>query len=415
MPTPPRTELPWTYHWDRVLGQSTDRVAVLVLLTLLGAATAHPVVRAAPWSVRRDSRSSTRRRPDWGRCRPSTSAPKAVPENGLTATLFHLAERKLIELRAGWTSTPGTSPVPPEPGAWADIDPVSVAVGSALKVIGPGAEFKARKSATSGRSSRRPRSIWRGAVRKWAVDEGLMVKRTQGAVVARRQRGRGDPDGVRILPVGFPDHACGRCRSPRSSCSPALAWRDGVGSRRTAAGRELWSRAGGFHRLLATDSAETGSTSGPARTSTRRYVPFAVAAGTAALWAQKYRDADGAPLRRNRIGTTPPRRVRPRVSPEVPAGRSSTVSNRRCRRRSAPTPHRSPRRRAAAAAAAVAAAVVAVAEAAEEVEADHGEVLADSGAGDRGAGADPVWWWATTSSSRPTCGWPRRCRVSMSN
>ena len=32
---------------------------------------------------------------------------------------------------------------------------------------------------------------------------------------------------------------------------------DGVGTRRTAAGRQLWSQAGGFHRLLSTDSAES--------------------------------------------------------------------------------------------------------------------------------------------------------------
>ena len=37
----------------------------------------------------------------------------------------------------------------------------------------------------------------------------------------------------------------------------AASWKDGVGTRRTDSGRELWSRAGGFHRMLTTDSAET--------------------------------------------------------------------------------------------------------------------------------------------------------------
>src|SRR4029078_10811896 len=74
---------------------------------------------------------------------------ESVSKNGLTATLFHLAERKLVELRQiskdDWNVT-GTA----QPSAWADIDPVGVAVGSALKVIGPGAEFKAEKAATAG-------------------------------------------------------------------------------------------------------------------------------------------------------------------------------------------------------------------------------------------------------------------------
>jgi hypothetical protein len=65
----------------------------------------------------------------------------------------------------------------------------------------------------------------------------------------------------------------------------AASWRAGVGTRRTAAGRQLWSQAGGFHRLLSTDSAESGSTSPRARTSTppmcrSRWRPCGGAVGT---------------------------------------------------------------------------------------------------------------------------------------
>src|SRR4029079_2986534 len=68
----------------------------------------------------------------------------------------------------------------------------------------------------------------------------------------------------------------------------ARAWRDGVGTRRTPAGRELWSRAGGFHRMLATDSAETRFDFSARKDLYIAYVPFAVAAGVAAAWAKKY-------------------------------------------------------------------------------------------------------------------------------
>src|SRR5206468_5221587 len=73
------------------------------------------------------------------------------------------------------------------------------------------------------------------------------------------------------------------------------AWADGVGTRRTEAGRELWSRAGGFHRMLSTDSAEARFDFGARKDLYSAYVPFAVAAGVAALWAKKYETTMAAP------------------------------------------------------------------------------------------------------------------------
>lgn len=74
-----------------------------------------------------------------------------VPRHGLTATLFHLAEQDLVTLvqvnSKQWEvrGTAGKS-------RWADVDPVGVAVGSALKVIGTGTEFEAKHTARAGRS-----------------------------------------------------------------------------------------------------------------------------------------------------------------------------------------------------------------------------------------------------------------------
>src|SRR5262249_31988718 len=73
------------------------------------------------------------------------------------------------------------------------------------------------------------------------------------------------------------------------------SWAGGVGSRRTASGRELWSRAGGFHRVLTTDSTEAGFDFGARKDLYSAYVAFAVAAGAAALWAKKYQTSMGAP------------------------------------------------------------------------------------------------------------------------
>ncbi|MGK2904677.1 MAG: DUF2207 domain-containing protein, partial [Mycobacterium sp.] len=291
MPTPPRAELLWTYHWDRVLGQSTTPVVVLLGLALVGALV------AILWS-----RSTFERPPGFpiqyapppglGPVQTEYIRTESVPKRGLTATLFHLAERKLVELRQigkdDWNVT-GTA----RPGAWADIDPVGVAVGSALEVIGPGAEFTARKSAASGEKLSTANKDMAVAVQKWAIDNGLLVKRRKELWL------RAANTVAAILMV------CGFFRWGFGITLWALpfavfflfstgSWRDGVGARRTAAGRELWSRAGGFHRLLSTESAESRFDFGARKDLYAAYVPFAVAAGSAALWAQKYRDATGA-------------------------------------------------------------------------------------------------------------------------
>ncbi|MDO0976973.1 DUF2207 domain-containing protein [Mycolicibacterium frederiksbergense] len=291
IPTPPRAELLWTYHWDRVLGQSTTRVVVLLGLALLAGLAAilwsRSTVEAPPGFPIQYAPP-----PGLGPVQTEYIRTEAVPKNGLTATLFHLAERQLVDLRQisknDWNVT-GTA----APGAWADIDPVGVAVGSALKIIGPGAEFKARKSARSGEKLSKAKTDMADAVQQWALGEGLMVRRRKELWL------RAANAVAAILMVcgffrwGFPITLWALPFAVFFLFS-AASWRAGVGTRRTAAGRELWSRAGGFHRLLSTDSAESRFDFGARKDLYAAYVPFAVAAGSAALWAQKYRDVTGA-------------------------------------------------------------------------------------------------------------------------
>ena len=307
---------------------------------------------------------------------------ESVPKNGLTATLFYLAERGLIDMRQvsdeQWNLR-GKA----DKGAWADVDPVSVAVGSALKVMGPGTEFEAKHTVTAGKKLSKAKTDMAEAVEKWAFDNGLMVKRTKELWVRAA-------NAIAFLLMlfgffrwGFPATMWALPFAAFFLFS-AASWKDGVGSRRTDSGRELWSRAGGFHRMLTTDSAETRFDFGARKDLYMAYVPFAVAAGAAALWAKKYQTTTGtaAPQPDWYNSSSTPAQA---LSVEAPVGRTSTASSRRCRRRSAPTPHRSPRRPAAAVA--VAAAAAAVAAAAAEEEADHGEASAHRRAGARAAGA----------------------------
>ena len=291
VPTPPQHSLPWPYTWDRVLGQSVTGVLWVAGLTVaagLGGVALVPHHRRTVAGLPAAVRTAARARAG---ADSSTSAPRAVPKNGLTATLFYLAERELVELSRSTTSS-GPSAAWSKPAEWVRSTRPA-AVGIALKVNRPGSEFEAKKTVKSGEKLNKAKTDMAKAVQTWAFDGGLMVKRKQGTVGACRQRGRVYPDGVRRSSAGASRPPCGRCRSRRSSCFSARSWNDGVGTRRTAAGRELWSRAGGFHRMLATDSAEARFDFGARKDLYTAYVPFAVAAGAAALWAKKYRGVHG--------------------------------------------------------------------------------------------------------------------------
>ena len=381
VPTPPRISLPWPYTWDRILGQSVTGVVWIAGLTAafgLGAflwyrttvepSPGFPLQYAPP--------------PGLGPVQTEYIRTKTVPKNGLTATLFYLAERRLIELQQVNEKQWNIRGIG-EPGAWADADPVSIAVGSALKVMKPGTEFEAKHTVTSGQKLNKAKTDMAEAVKKWAYDNGLMVKRKRELWVRTANA------------VAFLLMLCGffRWGFPTTMCALPFAaffllsirsWADGVGTRRTETGRELWSRAGGFHRMLATDSAETRFDFGArkdlytAYVCRSRWLPVPRRCGRRSM-----RRRWGRP-RRNRIGTTRRRPPDGDMS-AAPAGRVSTASSRRCRRRSAPTPHRS--RRTPRAVAAVSSVAVVAAAVAEE-EADHGEIPADHRLGTRGAGAD---------------------------
>jgi uncharacterized membrane protein len=63
----------------------------------------------------------------------------------------------------------------------------------------------------------------------------------------------------------------------------------GVGTRRTALGRRLWSEAGGFKRMLSTPSSEQRFDFAARKDTYITYLPYAVAFGVADAWAEKYR------------------------------------------------------------------------------------------------------------------------------
>ncbi|MBU3751758.1 MAG: DUF2207 domain-containing protein, partial [Mycobacterium sp.] len=292
VPTPPRATLPWSARWDPVLGRSVPVAAWLVGLTAaagLGAvlwwrttvepAPGFPLQYAPP--------------PGLGPVQCEYIRSEGVPAQGLTATLFHLADRGLLALRQDgrkkWTVTSAGAA-----GGWAGVDPVSAAVGSALGLTQPGAAFHANGTVSAGGKLSRARDDMTAAVKTWATDSGLIVKHRVELLL------RFFNIAALVLALGgfllwfFPITLWGLPFAVFFLLSTG-AWKSGVGKRRTAAGRQLWSQVGGFHRMLATDSAESRFDFAARKDLYTAYVPFAVAGGAAAAWAAKYQAATGQP------------------------------------------------------------------------------------------------------------------------
>ncbi|MEI6253343.1 MAG: DUF2207 domain-containing protein, partial [Mycobacteriaceae bacterium] len=293
VPTPPRAGVPWSQRWDPILGRSVPVVTWLLGLTAatgLGAllfwrttvepAPGFPLQYAPPKGL--------------GPVQCEYIRTEKVPDEGVTATLFYLADRGLITLNEighkKW-AVRSTD----DRGGWADVDPVSVAVGSALGLTSPGHRFDANGSVSAGTKLTFAKTGMAIAVRAWAFDGGLMVKRRAelwlrvANVVALVLAICGF---LRLFffPItlwGLPFAAFFLLSLP--------AWRAGVGMRRSPAGRQLWSEAGGFRRMLTTDSAESRFDFSARKDLYAAYVPFAVAGGAAALWAAKYQAATGQP------------------------------------------------------------------------------------------------------------------------
>jgi hypothetical protein len=136
VPTPPRAELPWSYRWDRILGQSETGLLWVAIMTVVGAGIAWLLTKA---TIERSPGFPLQYAPPdgLGPVQFEYIRTESVPKSGLTATLFYLAERSLVELKqhseTKWTIR-GTG----THEQWWKVDPVSLAVGSALKITSPG-------------------------------------------------------------------------------------------------------------------------------------------------------------------------------------------------------------------------------------------------------------------------------------
>ncbi len=285
MPAPDRPGLPWSIRWDPVLGRS-----VSVLIAVLAASIA-ALVAGIVWgrSGREESPGfPVQYAPPEG-LGPVQTAYMATESHGpapLVATILYLADRGFVSLE-----NPGVDSWRiigrAQDAQWGVLDPGAQAVGHALGVRSPGATFAADGSIAAGKTLGEAQQALPSAVDGWASTAGLV------RVAANEYLGRvAWVVALFLAALGFSGlnwPTMWGLLFAAFAIGGVTLLATGVGRRRTAAGRIVWSQAGGFQRLLSTPSAEDRFDFAARKDLFIAYVPYAVAFGVADKWAEKYR------------------------------------------------------------------------------------------------------------------------------
>ncbi|HNP59025.1 MAG TPA: DUF2207 domain-containing protein [Gordonia sp. (in: high G+C Gram-positive bacteria)] len=297
---PKRSTVPWSIRLDPVLGRSLPLVIVILLVSLVTLAL------GALWTWRSreeipllpvmfEPPADPHRRGFLSPVQAYYVAHESVPTKALTATLLFLAEQKLVRLVR---EDSGDFTVVSEADAqtWAQADPVCQAAGQALGITDTGRTFKADGTVSAGEELQSAQSAVDTAVKIWGVQSGAIQRSAfeslgRGlvfvafALAALMLIFRWYPFSLVTLPIAA------------FAIGGAGLYVSGVGTRRTLLGRDIWSRAGGFERLLSTTSNKERLDFSARKDLYTSYIPYAVAFGAAAAWANKYRMA---------MGTEPP-------------------------------------------------------------------------------------------------------------
>jgi hypothetical protein len=286
METPPGgNSVPWTGRWDRVLGTSVPLLVVVVLLaiaatvfgSILGAKSREkppgfPVLYAPPDGI--------------GPAQAKYILSETVDRTTYVATLMHAAEKGAVDLTRGpngsWTITDKAGPQ-----GWAGLDAVTTDAAHILG--GPGTSFTASsRDVSAGQRLKSELERFENSVKTWGQASGNIVR-----------SGLGGFGGLLVL-AGFGLMLACAIWNPFSMTAVGLIFggfavgglsliATGSGTSRTRAGRDLWSRVGGFRRMLSTPSSKDRFDFSGRKELYTAYIPWAVAFDCAEEWAQKYR------------------------------------------------------------------------------------------------------------------------------
>lgn len=294
---PGRSELPWSVKLDRVVGTSVSTPIVFSILSLITLVFGFlwvrrsrevpplaPVMYEPPADPQDPSRLL-------GPVDTYYVSYEVVPKKALTATLFRLAENGNVRLdrssNKDWTVTSQLTPA-----QYAALDSVDLAVINSLGLPAAGATFRADGSKAAGLKLSTANREITAATHVWGAASGTLERSgfealgkaivalalVVAAVLLTLQL---LPASVMALPVAA------------FVIGGAGLYARGVGTRRTRLGREVWSRASGFERLLSTESNQERLDFSARKELFTSYIPYAMVFDVADAWAAKYRYATG--------------------------------------------------------------------------------------------------------------------------
>ena len=289
MPTPDTgTSVPWAARFDPVLGRSlTNLLLVLALAVLAGAFGAWQASKVRektpPYPLQYGPPDGV------GPAQGAYIMTERTGKKDFVASIMEAAAKGSLSLdRSGdsWTVTDTQGPQ-----GWAGLDSVTQRV--ARLTGGPGLAFTASPgSVSSGEKLKTELAGFESATRSWATSEGFMQRAGLGCLGGLFVIGGGILAlliaGGNFIDMGVVALIPGMLAA---GAAPVLA--SGANTRRTAKGRDLWSKVGGFYRVLSTPSSQNRFDFSGRQDLYTAYIPWAVAFDCADQWAAKYRTETG--------------------------------------------------------------------------------------------------------------------------
>jgi len=290
MDTPDADTLPWPGWLDPVLGRHPVGLGVVLLLAALAGLSGFTMTRSThektpPFPLMYAPPDGV------GPAQAAYILTEKVEDTAFVATMMYAAEKGAVQLSQDgkkWTIT-GTG----DNAAWGRVDGVTQLSGQSLGVLGTGESFTASpKSVSAGEKLKSVLSSFKGNTKGWARTSGLMaisglggfgcvvLLLVWGLTIALGAWNPFNMSALALIPGAFAVFGLG----------VGMA---GAGTKRTPTGRDLWSRVGGFKRILSTPSSVDRFDFSGRKELYTAYLPWAVAFDCADEWAKKYRIETG--------------------------------------------------------------------------------------------------------------------------
>ncbi|MFT3660566.1 MAG: DUF2207 domain-containing protein [Gordonia sp. (in: high G+C Gram-positive bacteria)] len=296
-PAPERTVLPWSVRFDPVLGRSVPGLIAALALSAIALAVGiwwtlrsretpplQPVMYSPPEDPQRTGLVL-------GPAQSYFVTYEKMPKKALVATLFHLAEEGAVRLERKGDDWTVHSTVTPE--LMDELDPAARSLLTSLGLTRAGQTFRADGGVTAGQKLNSAQGGLSGAVQGWGSASGTVVH-SSFENLGRGLTALGFILAAGLLLIGLLPATVWALPPAAFAIGGAGLWTSGVGTRRTRLGREVWSRAAGFERLLSTRSNQERLDFSAHKDLYTDYIPYAIAFDCADAWADKYRYATGS-------------------------------------------------------------------------------------------------------------------------